>query len=37
MDNAKRAAMLAKRLIRYLDVGTSGGVWGAERGYCLKI
>ena len=29
--------MLAKRGIRYVDVGTSGGVWGAERGYCLMI
>ena len=36
-DDVKRAAMLATRGIRYLDVGTSGGVWGAERGYCLMI
>jgi 6-phosphogluconate dehydrogenase len=33
----RRAAELAERGIDFLDVGTSGGVWGAERGYCLMI
>jgi 6-phosphogluconate dehydrogenase len=36
-DAVRRAATLATRGIHYLDVGTSGGVWGAERGYCLMI
>jgi 6-phosphogluconate dehydrogenase len=36
-DDVRRASMLATRGIHYLDVGTSGGVWGAERGYCLMI
>ena len=36
-DDVRRAATLATRGIHYLDVGTSGGVWGAERGYCLMI
>ena len=36
-DDIRRARDLAKNGIRYLDVGTSGGVWGAERGYCLMI
>ncbi|MGH8714945.1 MAG: phosphogluconate dehydrogenase (NAD(+)-dependent, decarboxylating) [Casimicrobiaceae bacterium] len=36
-DDIKRAAALGRRGIRYLDVGTSGGVWGLERGYCLMI
>ena len=36
-DDVRRAATLAPRGIHYLDVGTSGGVWGAERGYCLMI
>jgi 6-phosphogluconate dehydrogenase len=36
-DDVRRAAQLAKSGIRYLDVGTSGGVWGLERGYCLMI
>jgi 6-phosphogluconate dehydrogenase len=36
-DDVRRAGMLAARGIRYLDAGTSGGVWGAERGYCLMI
>jgi 6-phosphogluconate dehydrogenase len=36
-DDIRRAAELAKKGIRYLDVGTSGGVWGLERGYCLMI
>jgi len=36
-DDMRRAATLAARGVHYLDVGTSGGVWGAERGYCLMI
>ena len=36
-DDRARAAELAPRGIRYLDCGTSGGVWGLERGYCLMI
>ena len=36
-DDVRRATTLATRGIHYLDVGTSGGVWGAERGYCLMI
>ncbi len=36
-DDVRRAAKLAERGIHYLDVGTSGGVWGLERGYCLMI
>jgi len=36
-DDVRRAAMLSARGIHYVDVGTSGGVWGAERGYCLMI
>jgi 6-phosphogluconate dehydrogenase len=37
VDDIRRAAELASRQIRYLDVGTSGGVWGLERGYCMMI
>ena len=37
VDAIARAASLATRGVRYLDVGVSGGVWGAERGYCLMI
>jgi 6-phosphogluconate dehydrogenase len=36
-DDVRRSALLARRGIHYLDVGTSGGVWGLERGYCLMI
>jgi 6-phosphogluconate dehydrogenase len=36
-DDVRRAAALAERGIHLLDVGTSGGVWGLERGYCLMI
>ncbi len=36
-DDIARAEELAARGIDYLDVGTSGGVWGLERGYCLMI
>ena len=36
-DDVRRSAECAKRGINYVDVGTSGGVWGLERGYCLMI
>ena len=36
-DDIRRAAELKKRGIHYVDAGTSGGVWGVERGYCLMI
>jgi len=36
-DDIRRAAELKKRGISYVDAGTSGGVWGVERGYCLMI
>src|SRR5262245_11289874 len=36
-DDIRRARQLAARGLHYLDVGTSGGVWGLERGYCLMI
>lgn len=36
-DDIRRAAELKPRGIHYLDVGTSGGVWGLQRGYCLMI
>jgi 6-phosphogluconate dehydrogenase len=36
-DDLRRSAELAAKGIHYLDVGTSGGVWGLERGYCLMI
>jgi 6-phosphogluconate dehydrogenase len=36
-DDVRRAQALATKKIGYLDVGTSGGVWGLERGYCLMI
>ncbi len=36
-EDPRRADRLAKRGIEYVDVGTSGGVWGVERGYCLMI
>lgn len=36
-DDVRRAKMLREQGIHYLDVGTSGGVWGVERGYCLMI
>ena len=37
VDDIRRARQLAARGIDYLDVGTSGGVWGLERGYCMMI
>ena len=36
-DDIRRFAECSKRRIHYVDVGTSGGVWGLERGYCLMI
>lgn len=36
-DDVRRAQALAERGIDYLDAGTSGGVWGLERGYCLMV
>ena len=36
-DDVRRSAALKPRGIHYVDVGTSGGVWGLERGYCLMI
>jgi 6-phosphogluconate dehydrogenase len=36
-DDLRRNAELKQKGIHYVDVGTSGGVWGAERGYCLMI
>ena len=37
IDDIRRANEVAAQGIQYLDVGTSGGVWGLERGYCLMI
>jgi 6-phosphogluconate dehydrogenase len=37
VDDLRRAKDLAKTKIHYVDVGTSGGVWGLERGYCMMI
>ena len=37
VDDIRRAGELAARGIHYVDVGTSGGVWGLERGYCMMI
>ena len=36
-DDARRAGELKAKGINYMDVGTSGGVWGLERGYCMMI
>ena len=36
-DDVRHAELLNAKGIRYLDVGTSGGVWGLERGYCMMI
>ncbi|MGD8868434.1 MAG: decarboxylating 6-phosphogluconate dehydrogenase [Gemmatimonadales bacterium] len=36
-DDLRRAEALSDKEIEYVDVGTSGGVWGLERGYCLMI
>ena len=37
IDDIRRAKELARKKIHYVDVGTSGGVWGFERGYCMMI
>jgi 6-phosphogluconate dehydrogenase len=37
IDDLRRARQLAPKQIHYVDVGTSGGVWGLERGYCMMI
>ncbi len=37
VDDIRRARELAPKQIHYVDVGTSGGVWGLERGYCMMI
>jgi 6-phosphogluconate dehydrogenase len=36
-DDIRRAGELAKKKLHYLDVGTSAGIWGLDRGYCLMI
>ncbi|SDZ49554.1 6-phosphogluconate dehydrogenase (decarboxylating) [Pseudomonas sp. NFIX28] len=36
-DDIRRARALAEKGLNYIDVGTSGGVWGLERGYCMMI
>jgi 6-phosphogluconate dehydrogenase len=36
-DDVRRARLLAERGLLYLDAGTSGGIWGLERGYCLMV
>jgi 6-phosphogluconate dehydrogenase len=37
VDDIRRARELSEKSIHYVDVGTSGGVWGLERGYCMMI
>ena len=37
VDDIRRSKELAAKQIHYADVGTSGGIWGADRGYCLMI
>jgi 6-phosphogluconate dehydrogenase len=37
IDDIRRAEALVPKGVHYLDVGTSGGIWGQERGYCLMI
>jgi 6-phosphogluconate dehydrogenase len=37
VDDIRRSRALAESGLRYIDVGTSGGVWGLERGYCMMI
>jgi len=37
VDDIRRAKELAAKKLHYVDVGTSGGVWGLERGYCMMI
>lgn len=36
-DDIRRAKLVAPKSIEYMDTGTSGGVWGLERGYCLMV
>jgi 6-phosphogluconate dehydrogenase len=36
-DDVRRSRELGEKKIQYLDVGTSGGIWGVERGYCMMI
>jgi len=36
-DDVRRARQLAPKGVHYLDIGTSGGIWGIERGYCMMI
>jgi 6-phosphogluconate dehydrogenase len=36
-DDVRRAKLLGEKGVHYVDVGTSGGIWGAERGYCLMV
>src|ERR1700733_2196036 len=36
-DDIRRAKMLKERSIHHVDVGTSGGIWGLDRGYCMMI
>ncbi|OYV58371.1 MAG: 6-phosphogluconate dehydrogenase, partial [Acidiphilium sp. 21-62-4] len=36
-DDIRRAASLKDKGIHYVDVGTSGGIWGIDRGYCMMI
>ncbi len=36
-DDVRRSKMLQKKGIHYVDVGTSGGIWGIDRGYCMMI
>jgi 6-phosphogluconate dehydrogenase len=36
-DDIRRGRSLAEKGLRYVDVGTSGGVWGLERGYCMMV
>jgi 6-phosphogluconate dehydrogenase len=37
VDDIRRSKQLTTKGIHYVDVGTSGGVWGLERGYCMMI
>src|SRR5262245_21374770 len=36
-DDVRRAQELSRKGLRYVDCGTSGGIWGLERGYCMMI
>jgi 6-phosphogluconate dehydrogenase len=36
-DDVRRAEALAKRSLHYIDAGTSGGIWGAQEGFCLMV